>query len=489
MSIDDRIGEAFAQTMQEPAFAMAVRDRLRASRFTQHKVQLGGLLSSKEMAPFAERFFQNLSTHGVRSDVVLERARVLALWMPNRTQRLSWNGRGRVVVVAKTSKGAKPTVAFGSDGRSSLVEELLLPAARENSGAPLFVIAPFDALIPRNGEVRISTRETVQDPQEVEAGGLLVTRLQNGDSVMTPIDVTSRNGAPASTSFARARLSTPPSGTSLKSLYVINGEDFGSFSNPLELRWVSSLKRRSDQSTIRTSTLYVDGYNQFIGEVSLPMLDAVQSPTSYIDVSLKENDGWWADDDYGFYQLIDETKNALNAPALEPRLGGGSDRCGAITSLGAFECPYSSSGRLFFWREVSFSLQWPSFTAPPARPQIVGDSYIYPYQLVTWTAGYVPGGAAPYSYRWYLDGQLVGTGSSYQQSFNTPATSHELVLDVMDGGTYWDQQSIPVNVNSGSCPPGSTGCNESLRKPFDSASTAGSERNRGSTPKKAGRAR
>jgi hypothetical protein len=68
------------------------------------------------------------------------------------------------------------------------------------------------------------------------------------------------------------------------------------------------------------------------------------------------------------------------------------------------------------------------------------------------------------TYDWYLDGNHVGSGSTYSGTIAQPASLHSLVVDVYNGSGYFESASMMVSVNTGSCDPNDPNCNESLRE-------------------------
>lgn len=470
----ERLARAVALTMSEPQQAEFVRDRLRSSPYTQHRISLHAMLTGDGGAQFLLRMARHYGS-GPRELIDELGARPgLELVVPDRGQRRTWRATPNVIVAARMTETGHPRLAFHSSGRPLAYLSLRPGSTPEIDADAVLFIGPAAAFAVRADPQPDVAGDVIQDPHDGEYGGVSIKYLPNGDTVVTQLADALRDAMRANSELRRQepQLRSPdgmlPSytlyagKTYLNGLHVIQGEDFGSSSDPLELRWQAKLRRRSDNKVILTQHTNMDVPNNLMTIRGLPLLDAVQSPTGYVWLKLLEDDGSWPTDHYGEYTITNEAPNYRLKSALEPYFGGGGARCGAVTPNGAFACPHITSYGAFYWAEVSFNLAWEPYSPPPVLPAVDGPGVIMPSQENTWGVTNL-GGTPPYSYEWYLDGVLVGTGATFTGSISDPATLHSLLVDVTDGYGYWQQASTMISVNTGQCQPGDPNCYESLR--------------------------
>lgn len=470
---DERFAQAFAQTLSSDVAALQLKDALRRSLYTRHRVSLQAFVRDSQSATLVDGIAARLGTTRLALISSLAVRPPLDLVIPSREQRLTWRGSTDVIVAARFDESVAPERAFTSSGRA-LAYMSLRNAEVQPADAPTVVsISPSYGLALRARPQAAVDGPVVQDEGDGEYGGVTIKYLPNGDSIVTQLGdaiqaAVDRMVAARQQIGAAMRLDTPMSNvvqankTYLKGLYIIQGEDFNSPTNPLELRWQAKLLRRSDNAIRLTQNTNMDMPNEVMQAMELPLIDAVQNPLAYVWLKLAEEDGGWWTDNYGEYQITSELPNYLNKSWVEPYYGGGAGRCGYSTPNGYFTCPLTTSYGVFYWAEVSFNLAWQPYSAPPVVATVDGPGVIMPTETYTWGAANLTG-TAPYSYEWYLDGNLVGTGSTYTTMINDPASVHMLTLDVADGYGYWQQASLGVSVNTGQCQPGDPNCYESLR--------------------------
>jgi hypothetical protein len=95
----------------------------------------------------------------------------------------------------------------------------------------------------------------------------------------------------------------------------------------------------------------------------------------------------------------------------------------------------------------------PSDTAPTSVDFAISDQSVTPGEPVTFTAGPVTGGEAPYVYEWYdvANGALLGTGQSYTrtQGFASEGTKHiRLIVKDENGGTGAESLGYPAGTTA-----------------------------------------
>ena len=220
----------------------------------------------------------------------------------------------------------------------------------------------------------------------------------------------------------------------LKGLMLVGATDHGSLTDPLELRFRAKLRRSIDYSEIRSATLFVDGYgNDFVAALNQHIINAIPTAGAFVELFVYEEDGWWSNDDLGTYTFTTGNASTLNwhsRSAFFPTLlaSGTQFRCNWSSPVyGVFLCPWQlSDGLVTAWREVNFNVGWDPNQTPPPQLGISGPFVVQPATTHEYAVDYVPGGTAPYTYRWFRDGVLVGEGPTISLSFPTAATVHQL---------------------------------------------------------------
>ncbi len=453
---DEKVAASLAAALSSPNHRMHLLSALQRSPLAQHKVSLATLLTAPGGDGLRKEFEAGLADAGA-SLLSEEALNSLHVWMPSKADRLNWKAAERLLVAAAVSGRAER--AFSTTGESSDLGSNL----RVASDAAVLLLEPA-AITPRRRASHIAV-EGASISSGDDGGALLVAINQSGDTTISFLDVVP---SPLLSAIAS---SSSFNGVALKGLMMVEATDFGSTTNPLELRFRAKLRRTIDNSEIRSATLHVDGYNEFVGAVNLPIISAGPRPGSYVELHVFEEDGWWWNDDLGTYDLTVASSSTVNwygknffFPTFQAV--NTQFKCNVTSPVyGTFFCPWNlpPNGTVVSWREVNFNVEWLPYVSPPPSIGVTGPYLVQAGSTHQYSVNYVPGGTAPYSYRWYRDGVLVGQGASIYMSFPTPSTFHQIVLDVTDGNEYWQQKEFDFNVNTGQCDPGDPNCYESLR--------------------------
>ena len=151
----------------------------------------------------------------------------------------------------------------------------------------------------------------------------------------------------------------------------------------------------------------------------------------------------------------------------DPRSGTNVASSASVSVAGNLDCySYATARASSVDLGIYYSTASENFSCPAAPPTVVvnGLSNVsilnYVCKIVTWTST-VSGGTPPYvSYAWYMDGYLVGTGTSYSTTFCGDGTTwSEIVnmsLTVVDSAGQSGTGSKSTTINySGS---GGSGC-------------------------------
>jgi len=453
---DEKIAASIASALRKADHRAYLFSALQRSPLAQHKVSLATLLTSPTGDGFRREFEARPADAG--ASLLSDKAQnSLHVWMPSRADRLNWKAAEPLLVAVAASGRAERS--FSTTGESAT----LGPNLRSASDAAVLLVEPA-VLTPRRSSSRL-TIEGASISSGDDGGALLVSINQSGDTTISFFDDARSllSGALASSSSFN--------GVALKGLIMVDATDFLSNTNPLELRFRAKLRRTIDNSEIRSATLYVDGYNEFLGAVNLPIISAGPRPGSYVELYVFEDDGSWGDDNLGTYNLTVASSSTVNwygKSLFFPTFQAVNTqfKCNYTSPVyGTFLCPWSlpPNGTVVSWREVNFNVEWLPYVAPPPSIGVTGPYHVQAGTTHQYSVNYVPGGTAPYSYRWYRDGVLVGQGASIYMSFPTPSTFHQIVLDVTDGNEYWQQKEFDISVNTGQCDPGDPNCYESLR--------------------------
>ena len=197
----------------------------------------------------------------------------------------------------------------------------------------------------------------------------------------------------------------------------------------------------------------------------LPLIDAKIGNGYYIWLKLMEEDGWWPNDNYGWWDINSSSQNYWTKNWAEPFWSGGEGRCGYQNSVGAYTCPWYVSYGVHFWEEINFNVAWnPAGLPAPPYQGIVGPTSLYPYQTYQWSAENLYNGTGPYSHQWYVDDAPFTTDAVLSTSFG-PSSQHNIYVEVTDPTGYHSTSdpTFTVTVNTGTCAPEEINCYETLR--------------------------
>jgi hypothetical protein len=469
VSQSEQLSHAMAMTMGNAQMAEIVRDYLRQSPYVRHKVSLQEFLSHPASEPFVADLAANLDRTPTELLQSLAEQPALDFWMPSRTHRRTWEATPDVIVVSQLSGEPIPALAYGSDRRSYPARRFAEKNSMSVGTAAVFFIAPSNGLGRRLNPQPAIAGAVVQDENDGEFGGLVTQVMNNGDSVITQL----ADMLELSLGGDAALVGDAPGVTYLNRLWVIGGEDNMEFNPTLELKFRTELRRQSNGSVVRYTQTAIDApSNFFAGYQNFQLLNAVLSPTGYLFLKVREDDGWWASDNYGDFVINSSAANYINSSASLPYFFGGPLRCGGVYGdFGYVPCPGEApASSAALWRVVNLDVRWLPYEAPPPYvypPEVSGPATVAPGIQNTWSVVNLAGNAMPYEYFWYVDGVQVGTGETLTMSLDNPASYSTVSVEVLDQGTYWVDASKSVYVNTGMCNPQDPGCFEYTRAPVE----------------------
>lgn len=459
-------------SLASPSNAAGLKDVLRRSPYTFHRVRMVDLLAAPELPELGSRLITELGPDGAQIVEMLRGRSDLAVWIPNRAQRLGWAGAPNVSVAVQLSEDEAIRTVWRHDGSRTTISELKAGARGSRRTEAYVRVGPAPALAIRSNPQAKAPGATVQDADDGEYGGVVVAERFDGfrrvEQMGMMIDFAERRANQTRAGgFASFRVDrgTQPSvmasnTTYVKGLIVVDGSDFGSPGDPQELRWFAKHRNRATNYVYESVSYTQTVGSNFANEVEIPIIEGIQTAGTYVWWKFSEDDGGWGLEEFHEFHITDESLNWQNKSWSVPRFGGGADRC---NSSNGFPCPLTAYGSAYYWRENNYNIAWQPYSAPPSGPPpltVAGPSTVQPYETLNWSAENLSG-AAPYSYQWTLNGTPVGTESTYSTNLGPVGSNHMLDLEVVDANGYWQGVTLPIFVST--CPPEMESCYESLR--------------------------
>ncbi len=178
-----QVTRAIAVAIEDRAVRHAVRDGLRDSPWSQHKVVLQDFLASAE----GQIVLQGAARAAGLSEAEFS-ARVAALppldfYVPSRDTRRTWQGTPNVTVVGTLNTETKR--GFGYDTKGQDVTD---PMNQRNQGHAVLLLHPAESKLPRSRPQPRGRGEVIQSAEDGELAERLVWYYPNGDSVVVDIE-------------------------------------------------------------------------------------------------------------------------------------------------------------------------------------------------------------------------------------------------------------------------------------------------------------
>lgn len=174
------VARSMAMGMKDPAARLAVRDALRDSPWSEHKVVFQELLRSDAGGPLLEAAARagGESVEAFRDRV--SRLPELDFYVPSREQRISWRGTPDVAVAATLDLDAAQVAGFTSNGRG-VADALTLPADA------VLLLAPRELRTLRLDPQPVGVGETIQSRDESEETETLFSwSVPGGEEITVP---------------------------------------------------------------------------------------------------------------------------------------------------------------------------------------------------------------------------------------------------------------------------------------------------------------
>ncbi len=177
------IARALALSMQSENARQAVRDLMRASEVTQHKLVLQDFLASERGARVLEQAATAAKVTTSQLRVALEKVPRLDFYVPGREHRLKWRATADIMVAVTLGEVNPTLAAYTAEGSA-----VTLVPRNGSPKATLFLLQPEETKSPRFDPQRRAPGSVIQDADDGEVSGLMSTT-----TVLGPVD--GNNGA------------------------------------------------------------------------------------------------------------------------------------------------------------------------------------------------------------------------------------------------------------------------------------------------------
>ena len=113
----DQLARAFSAALAAPVVRLKVRDAMRASLLTEHKLVLRDFMTTSAGNALLSAAALSLHTNIAGVKEMIQRLPPLDFYVPARQHRLSWRGEDNLIVAASVTTTA-PTTAYAIGGRT-----------------------------------------------------------------------------------------------------------------------------------------------------------------------------------------------------------------------------------------------------------------------------------------------------------------------------------------------------------------------------------
>jgi hypothetical protein len=298
------LARGLAQALGKPGVRLAVRDAMRASQVTEHKLVLQEFVGT----PAGQALVDATATAmGTTVDAVLTTIRelpALDFYVPSRNSRRTWTGSANVALAIDLDTDLSRVTAFTPSGDPT-VYDLAHPTAASNPGSVLFMLHRAE---PKARRINPQSRRpdlVIQDENDGEESGVLeihrpgapVQRVEFADLadgslapsfVLEPCETCGGGGgggAPADTTFIRE----------LNIRSVCDNDDC---SQGNEFEFKASVFTTSDVRRLYYKASHYGIPSSGTRYNLVQMYDKLKSGDSHFTVDIIElDDGWGNDDD------------------------------------------------------------------------------------------------------------------------------------------------------------------------------------------------
>ncbi len=297
------LARALALGLAVEPIRLALRDALRDSPYSEHKLLFHDLLQTQMGKSLITKA---AARSGLAEATLLAYTRdlpALELYLPSRQHRVSWKCSADIRT-AFYLPGRPPSAAFAVDGGA------LVPDWNQTPGFPILMLQPAEARIPRLDRRTAPTSLAVQDPEEDQlavgwlspTGELMdlgrVMRSSSGWTVEPTGCVEPRGGARDRIGPQACDIGTtnPPDYTRLKGLQVFGvcDNDLCGLGDDNEFEFRATVGATGARATLR-----VEGVpsNYASNSLSLAIISTTPAVAGVIEIKTVETDGWPSADD------------------------------------------------------------------------------------------------------------------------------------------------------------------------------------------------
>lgn len=176
------VARALALAMRDAAARIAVRDALRASPLTEHKLVLGTFVQTPPGRIVIAAAAREAGSTVAALDSLIRGLPEADFYMPGRAHRRSWQANGSMLVAAAFSNDLSTLTAYTPGGA-----EVRVPNGSAGAGPPLLLIQPAERKSRRIGAQAPTAGSVIEDQNDGQLSGTMVRYLQSGDSIVTDL--------------------------------------------------------------------------------------------------------------------------------------------------------------------------------------------------------------------------------------------------------------------------------------------------------------
>lgn len=176
------VARALALGMRDAAARIAVRDAMRASPLTEHKLVLGTFVQTPPGRVLIAAAAREAGTTVAALDSLIRGLPEADFYMPVRARRRSWQANGSMLVGAAFSSDLSTLTAYTPAGA-----EVRVPNGSAGANAPLLLIQPAERKSRRIAAQAPTAGNVIEDQNDGWLSGTIVQYLQNGDSTVTEL--------------------------------------------------------------------------------------------------------------------------------------------------------------------------------------------------------------------------------------------------------------------------------------------------------------
>lgn len=352
----DFVARALAMAMKEPGIRFVVRDAMRASSVTEHKLVLQEFAMSEPGRTVVGAAARAVGISGDSLQNLISKIPLADFYVPSAAHRRNWRGEGNAFVAAAFAGDLTNLVAMRPDG----VRQRLSPADRA-AASVVFLVQPAERKSRRIRPQRSVPGLTIQDADDGQISGTLVEYRPDGTTRVTELadyfalrpmfsEACDPNTAlqECSSEDVGANIVSPDT-TYLEHVIIISVCDNWNCDEGNEFEWRTYFSSDDGATYGSRFDLRVEGVpSNFEGTWNFPaLLKEIRYPQDRVKSDVVETD--WAHPDDKF-----EPSPIWDYYNTDGRLKAEGDwRCDYPTPYGGtYTCD------VFFWKEVNQSLRW-----------------------------------------------------------------------------------------------------------------------------------